>query len=321
MFFQKVRNVFPKRPPCFPEERPPCFYRKIVFFLPNGRNVADPKPYLVFTEQSSGFFDQVFFFYTKGSPSVGAVPRKLSICLLYLQTRKILLINIRLMKSSRPLTTVGELREKRKERKSTIVAWLIILAVIGGIMLLAVVLFSPDTDTIYRTALRGIDYRLLSVLVMLLLGVLFTGICFFILRADKKRATLKAYLKVIPYTVIAGVVCHVLAVNLLLNLNRWMADEEAYEREYEVLEVRTQEPSKYGYFRYNLRFLLPALKELKVAQPAAPGTFLYVHLRPDSPIETGQWLKVRLRDGIFGWKVVESVSLKDREDCFNKDNR
>lgn len=208
------------------------------------------------------------------------------------------------MKSSRPFTTVGELREKRKERKGIVAALLVLLIAIGGISLLVILIFSPNTDKLYHTAFSGIDYRLLSVTVMLTLGILFTGIC--ILLADK-RIGWKGFLKIFLYSLVAGIVCHTLVISLLLNLNLWMADGQTYEKEYQITEVRTQEPSQSGYSRYSLHFLLPDLKELKVADPDAPGKFLYFHVRPDSAIDTGDKLKVTLRNGIFGWKVVEEV--------------
>lgn len=144
------------------------------------------------------------------------------------------------MKKYKRIITTGELRNRRNERRETVVAVLVLLVIFVVVPILAMLFFSPYTDAIYHTAFSGINYKMLIAIVMLMLSILFTGICFLIIWSDKKRTTLKGYLKIIPYTFVAGMVLHAAAINLLLSINLWMADSLTYEKEYKVLEVRTQ---------------------------------------------------------------------------------
>ena len=66
----------------------------------------------------------------------------------------------------RRITTTGQIREKKKERRQTIYVWLIvivILAILVGVGYLA----TPSTVLLQQTAFRGISYRTLMAFVML----------------------------------------------------------------------------------------------------------------------------------------------------------
>ena len=66
----------------------------------------------------------------------------------------------------RRITTTGQIREKKKERRQTIYVWLIvivIMAILTGVGYLA----TPSTSLLQQTAFRGISYRPLTALVML----------------------------------------------------------------------------------------------------------------------------------------------------------
>ena len=82
----------------------------------------------------------------------------------------------------RRITTTGQIREKKKERRQTIYVWLIvivILAILVGVGYLA----TPSTVLLQQTAFRGISYRPLMAFVMLFTAILVIVIG--ILLADK----------------------------------------------------------------------------------------------------------------------------------------
>ena len=71
----------------------------------------------------------------------------------------------------RRITTTGQIREKKKERRQTIYVWLIvivILAILVGVGYLA----TPSTVLLQQTAFRGISYRPLMAFVMLFTAIL-----------------------------------------------------------------------------------------------------------------------------------------------------
>lgn len=82
----------------------------------------------------------------------------------------------------RRITTTGQIREKKKERRQTIYVWLIvivIMAILTGVGYLA----TPSTSLLQQTAFRGISYRPLTALVMLFTAILIIVIG--VLLADK----------------------------------------------------------------------------------------------------------------------------------------
>lgn len=82
----------------------------------------------------------------------------------------------------RRITTTGQIREKKKERRQSIYVWLIvivILAILVGVGYLA----TPSTVLLQQTAFRGISYRPLMAFVMLFTAIFIIVIG--ILLADK----------------------------------------------------------------------------------------------------------------------------------------
>lgn len=73
----------------------------------------------------------------------------------------------------RRFTTVGELREKRKDRKETVGCLLILT---GALILFVVLLYllSPDRALLNSTALCGVSYRQLILIMMLTTAIFIT---------------------------------------------------------------------------------------------------------------------------------------------------
>lgn len=215
-----------------------------------------------------------------------------------------------------------DFKPKTKEMKIT--GWkdnadiiIAVLVIFVSISMLSALFSSSSTNNLYRTAFSYIPYRLLSALTILMLCALFTGIYIF---WAEKRASLKGFLKILPYTVVTGIIYHVIAINLLLNLNQWMTGEQTYEKKFKVVKVSTQVLNKFDHLLHSLCFLPPAFKELKVADPDVSGKFLYFYAYPNFSIDPGYTLKATLCDGIFGWKVVKEIrkvytyEVKDLQD-------
>ena len=133
----------------------------------------------------------------------------------------------------RRITTTGQIREKKKERRQSIYVWLIvivILAILVGVGYLA----TPSTVLLQQTAFRGISYRTLMAFVMLFTAILVIVIG--ILLADK-YTKVGYYLKTIAFGIVIGMIFHGMGVNLLLNMNHWLASRTPVRKEYRVTEI------------------------------------------------------------------------------------
>ena len=134
----------------------------------------------------------------------------------------------------RRITTTGQIREKKKERRQSIYVWLIvivILAILVGVGYLA----TPSTVLLQQTAFRGISYRPLMAFVMLFTAIFIIVIG--ILLADK-YTKVGYYLKTIAFGIVIGMLFHGMGVNLLLNMNHWLASRTPVRKEYRVTEIR-----------------------------------------------------------------------------------
>ena len=126
----------------------------------------------------------------------------------------------------RRITTTGQIREKKKERRQSIYVWLIvivILAILVGVGYLA----TPSTVLLQQTAFRGISYRPLMAFVMLFTAIFVIVIG--ILLADK-YTKVGYYLKTIAFGIVIGMLFHGMGVNLLLNMNHWLARRSAFRK-------------------------------------------------------------------------------------------
>lgn len=104
----------------------------------------------------------------------------------------------------RRITTTGQIREKKKERRQSIYVWLIvivILAILVGVGYLA----TPSTVLLQQTAFRGISYRPLMAFVMLFTAIFIIVIG--ILLADK-HTKVGYYLKTIAFGIVIGMLFH-----------------------------------------------------------------------------------------------------------------
>ena len=177
----------------------------------------------------------------------------------------------------RRITTTGQIREKKKERRQSIYVWLIvivILAILVGVGYLA----TPSTVLLQQTAFRGISYRPLMAFVML-----FTAI----------------------FVIVIGMLFHGMGVNLLLNMNHWLASRTPVRKEYRVTEIRFLKPNKLA--RY--RTILPECRILKAIDQDNPDDCLYFHVPINAQVAMGCILHVTIKNGIFGWKAVDELEF------------
>lgn len=205
----------------------------------------------------------------------------------------------------RRITTTGEIREKKKERRQTIYVWLImiaLLAILAGMGYLA----TPSTILLQQTAFRGISYRPLTALVMLFTAILIIAIG--ILLADK-YTKVGYYLKTIACGIAMGMLFHGMGINLLLNMNHWFANETPVRKEYRVTEIRFLKPNKSA--RY--RTILPECRILKAVDRNNPNDCLYFHVPINTRVAMGCLLHVTIKNGIFGWKAVDELTVDCRD--------
>lgn len=205
----------------------------------------------------------------------------------------------------RRITTTGQIREKKKERRQTIYVWLIvivILAILVGVGYLA----TPSTVLLQQTAFRGISYRPLMAFVMLFTAILVIVIG--ILLADK-YTKFGYYLKTIACGIVIGMLFHGMGINLLLNMNHWLASKTPVRKEYRVTEIRFLKPNKLA--RY--RTILPECRILKAVGQDNPDDCLYFHVPIDTQVAMGCVLHVTIKNGIFGWKAVDELAVDCKE--------
>ena len=205
----------------------------------------------------------------------------------------------------RRITTTGQIREKKKERRQTIYVGLIvivILAILVGVGYLA----TPSTVLLQQTAFRGISYRPLMAFVMLFTAILVIVIG--ILLADK-YTKFGYYLKTIACGIVIGMLFHGMGINLLLNMNRWLASKTPVRKEYRVTEIRFLKPNKLA--RY--RTILPECRILKAVGQDNPDDCLYFHVPIDTQVAMGCVLHVTIKNGFFGWKSVDELAVDCRE--------
>ena len=177
----------------------------------------------------------------------------------------------------RRITTTGQIREKKKERRQSIYVWLIvivILAILVGVGYLA----TPSTVLLQQTAFRGISYRPLMAFVMLFTAIFIIVIG--ILLADK-YTKVGYYLKTIAFGIVIGMLFHGMGVNLLLNMNHLA--------------------------RY--RTILPECRILKAVDQDNPDDCLYFHVPINAQVAMGCILHVTIKNGIFGWKAVDELEF------------
>ena len=187
----------------------------------------------------------------------------------------------------RRITTTGQIREKKKERRQTIYVWLIvivILAILVGVGYLA----TPSTVLLQQTAFRGISYRPLMAFVMLFTAILVIVIG--ILLADK-YTKFGYYLKTIACGIVIGML------------------KTPVRKEYRVTEIRFLKPNKLA--RY--RTILPECRILKAVGQDNPDDCLYFHVPIDTQVAMGCVLHVTIKNGFFGWKSVDELAVDCRE--------
>lgn len=88
-----------------------------------------------------------------------------------------------------------------------------------------------------------------------------------------------------------------------------MADDASVQAEYRVTKVRFQRPNNSS--RY--RAFLPECRVLQAESIGNPGEQLYFHVPIDAQVAVGCTLHVTLHNGIFGWKVVNELSVDCQE--------
>lgn len=182
----------------------------------------------------------------------------------------------------RRITTTGQIREKKKERRQSIYVWLIvivILAILVGVGYLA----TPSTVLLQQTAFRGISYRPLMAFVMLFTAIFIIVIG--ILLADK-YTKVGYYLKTIAFGIVIGMLFHGMGVNLLLNMNHWLASRTPVRKEYRVTEIRFLKPNKLA--RY--RTILPECRILKAVDQDNPDDSLYFHVPINAQVAMGMYI-------------------------------
>lgn len=177
-----------------------------------------------------------------------------------------------------------------------------ILAILVGVGYLA----TPSTVLLQQTAFRGISYRPLMAFVMLFTAILVIVIG--ILLADK-YTKFGYYLKTIACGIVIGMLFHGMGINLLLNMNRWLASKTPVRKEYRVTEIRFLKPNKLA--RY--RTILPECRILKAVGQDNPDDCLYFHVPIDTQVAMGCVLHVTIKNGFFGWKSVDELAVDCRE--------
>ena len=113
------------------------------------------------------------------------------------------------------------------------------------------------------------------------------------------------YLKTIAFGIVIGMLFHGMGVNLLLNMNHWLASRTPVRKEYRVTEIRFLKPNKLA--RY--RTILPECRILKAVDQDNPDDCLYFHVPINAQVAMGCILHVTIKNGIFGWKAVDELEF------------
>ena len=127
--------------------------------------------------------------------------------------------------------------------------------------------------------------------------------------AANKGARLSYYLKTLGWSITLGVFLHSIGISLLLHTNRWLADDTPVRTEYRVTEVRFQRDNKAA--RYHV--FMPQCRVLQAERIGSPDECLYFHVPIDTRVAAGCTLHVTIRNGIFGWKQVDGLTVDCRE--------
>ena len=137
-----------------------------------------------------------------------------------------------------------------------------------------------------------------------------------ILLADK-YTKVGYYLKTIAFGIVIGMLFHGMGVNLLLNMNHWLASRTPVRKEYRVTEIRFLKPNKLA--RY--RTILPECRILKAVDQDNPDDCLYFHVPIKCTSSYGMYTacynkKRYLWMESSGWirvlqPIKEAVSTKD----------
>lgn len=211
------------------------------------------------------------------------------------------------MKQYRGFRTVGELQSKRKDKWtvfSGIAAVFVLFAILTGLGYLD----SPSAELWEQTALHGISYRSLIVLVLISMGSLF-GMIGLLLLADRYKK-IGYHVKIALFSFVCGLLCGGTGVNLLLNLNRLLADKSSIQKKYKVTGINFQRKNRTVLFVPNL---LLDCRILEAVSTDNPEEKLYFHVPTNTQAAIGCTLHTTVRNGIFGWKVVEHIGYNCKE--------
>lgn len=212
------------------------------------------------------------------------------------------------MKKYKRFVTTGELRDKRKERREYVFLILAVIIILAGLLGIGY-LNIPSERLLQQTALRGITYRPLLVLVMAVMGSLLCAVALLLL-ADRSKK-IGYYVKIAVFCIAFGALFGGSGFNLLLIINRWLADKTPVQKEYKVTGIRFQKrnkPLNYKAPNYSLDCRI-----VETVCPDNPQARYYFHVPTDTQVAMGCTLHVTERNGIFGWKVVERIEYDCKE--------
>lgn len=132
------------------------------------------------------------------------------------------------------------------------------------------------SSTLYLVSLRAVSGSVVSIAACVL--------------ADK-YTKVGYYLKTIAFGIVIGMLFHGMGVNLLLNMNHWLASRTPVRKEYRVTEIRFLKPNKLA--RY--RTILPECRILKAVDQDNPDDCLYFHVPINAQVAMGCILHVTIK--------------------------
>ena len=205
------------------------------------------------------------------------------------------------MKRYRRFVTTGELRNKRNRRRKYLFGILIVVIFFIGLLGIGY-LNIPNERLLGQTVLRGITYLPLLGLVMAVMGGLLCIIGLLLLIERNKG--IGQYVKIVSYSLAFGMLFGGLGFNLLLNINCWLADKTPVRKEYRVTDIdflkKNKSWTKVPNYSLDCRIV-------ETVCPDNPQVRYYFHLPIDTQVAMGCTLFVTERNGIFGWKTVDSI--------------